>query len=68
MARLLLTEERGGRVTVRLHIKPVDAQWHVMHVIDTTVLRNAGEPLQSMEDVVVAMQTYLDGLTLPYRP
>lgn len=31
--RVFLTEEASGHVTIRVAVKPVDQEWHIMHAL-----------------------------------
>lgn len=62
--RVLLTEERGGRVTVRVDVKPLHADWNGTHRILVRTIQAPG-PLESIDDVYAALLELLAEPPLP---
>ena len=64
-ARLFLTEERGGIVIVRFAVKPVNADWSVMHSIASVAYRDYVTPLPGLPEVLEVFSRFTDEVPLP---
>jgi len=68
--RVTLTEQRDtehpGRVmvSVRVHVKPLEVQWHEQHVVLTTTARDL-PPLATLNEVYGALLEVLAAPPLP---
>lgn len=65
-ARLFLTEERGGLVTVRFAVKPINEEWHVMHSLDSINYRDYQTPLDGVNAVLAVFNRYTEETRLPF--
>ena len=62
--RLQCTEEAGGRVSVSLYVKPLNAEWTQQHCMQRWTTQ-VSEPLETFEDVLSLMVRLLDEDLLP---
>lgn len=62
--RLQFTEEAGGRVSVALYVKPLNAEW-TEHNCLRRWTSQVSEPLETFEDVLSLLVRLLDEDLLP---
>ena len=62
--RVFMTQEKGGWVTIRVAVKPVDSDWSVMHQLVSHRYRPAVAP-DSLRDALDEVVDFLQQAFLP---
>lgn len=62
--RLQMTEEAGGRVSVSLYVKPLNAAWTEHHCLQRWTVRRL-EPIHTLEDALSVCVALLESDMLP---
>lgn len=62
--RLQLTEEAGGRISVSLYVKPLDAAWTEQHCLQRWAVQRS-EPIHTLEDALSVCVALLEEDMLP---